>query len=86
MVYDSVFDSPDDTLTKVITNIFNTSNLIMAPMQRQSPASNNCGIFAISVCMAILLEENPSEIRFNEDVMKHHLCKCFDKKTMTKFP
>ena len=85
-VYDSMFDSPDDTLTKVITNIFDTSKLIMAPMQRQSPGSNNCGIFAIAVCMAILLEEDPSEIRFNEDVMRCHLCKCFDKKIMMKFP
>ena len=72
-----MFDSPDNTLTKVITNIFDTSKLIMAPLQRRS---NNCGIiFAIAVCMAILLEEN-------EDVMRRHLCKYFDKKTMTKFP
>ena len=85
-MYDSIFDSLDDTLTKVITNIFDTSKLIMAPLQRQSPGSNNCGIFAIAMCMAILLEEDPSEIRFNEDVMRCHLCKCFDKKTMTKFP
>ena len=76
-----MFDSPDDTLTKVITNIFDTSKLIIAPLQRQSP-----GIFAIAVCMAILLEEDPSEIRINEDVMRCHLCKCFDKKTMMKFP
>ena len=44
-VYDSLFDLPDDTLTKVITKIFDTSKLIMAPMQRQSPASNNCGTY-----------------------------------------
>ena len=59
-----MFDSPDDTLTKVITNIFDTSKLIMAPLQRQSPGSNNCGIFAIAMCMVILLEEDPSEIKF----------------------
>ena len=47
----TVFDSPD-----VITNICDTSKLIMAPMQRQSPESNNCGIFAIALCMVILLE------------------------------
>ena len=65
-----MFDSPDNTLTKVITNISNTSKLIMAPMQRKSPESNNWGIFAIAVCMAIVLAEGPSEIRFNEDVMR----------------
>ena len=81
-----MFDLPDDTLAKVITNTFDTSKLIMAPLQRQSPGSNNCDIFAIAVCMAILLEEDPSEIRFSEDVMRRHLCKCSDKKTMTKFP
>jgi len=80
-----MFDSPDDILTKVITSIFDTSKLIMALMQRQSPGSNNCGVFAIAVCMIILLEESPSEIRFNEDATRCHLCKCFDKKTMTKF-
>ena len=85
-VYDSMFDSPDDTLTKVITNIFDTSKLIMASIQWQSPGSNKCGIFAVAMCMAILLEEDPSEIRFNKDVMRRHLCKHFDKKTMTKFP
>lgn len=53
-------------------------------MQRQSPGSNNCGVYAIAVCMAILLKDNPSEIKFNEDSMSHHLCECFDKKSIDK--
>ena len=28
-MYDSTFDSPDDTITKEISNIFDTSKLIM---------------------------------------------------------
>ena len=34
----------------------------MAPVWEQSPGSNNCGVFVIAVCMAILLEEDSSEI------------------------
>ena len=48
----TVFDSHD-----VITNVCDTSKLIMAQMQRQSPESNNCSIFAIALCMVILLEQ-----------------------------
>ena len=57
-----MFDSPDDTFTNVITNIFDTSKLIMAPMQRQSPGSNNCGIFAIAMCMAIYYKRIPVKL------------------------
>lgn len=58
-VYDYMFDSPDDTLAAVITNLLHTSKLIMAPIQRQASGSNNCGVFAIAVCMPILLKIIP---------------------------
>ena len=70
-----MFDSSDNTLTKVITNLFDTSILIIMPKQRQSSVPNNFHVLAIAVCIAILLKENPNKIIFNEDAINYDLCK-----------
>jgi len=58
----------------------------MNPMQKQSAGSNNCGLFAVATCMALLLNQNPSEIVFDEEKMRDRLFGCFQRKTMTEFP
>ena len=56
------------------------------PMQKQTIGSNNCGVFAVAVCVAILLKKDPSHIVFDEDKMRSHLCSCFEEKCMSSFP
>jgi len=86
VVYDSMFDSIDHVVETVVTNIFGTSKITMSPMQKQSAGGNNCGLFAVATCMALLLKQNPSEILFDEEKMIGHLFDCFEKHTMTNFP
>ena len=88
-VYDSLYDEVDDVVKKVVTNLFLFSEcpiIEMVPMQKQAVSSNNCGLFAIAICVAILLKENPSVIVFKEDMMRSHLCFCFEQSVMTRFP
>jgi len=68
-----MFNSVDDIVKTVVTNIFGTSKITMAPMQKQSTGCNNCGLFAVAICMALLLKQNPSEIVFDEEKMRGHL-------------
>ena len=61
-VYDSIFTSPDGTITTVIINWFQpTDNLRieMAPTHRNP---NNCDLFAIATAMAILANQNPRQM------------------------
>ena len=88
-VYDSLYSKVDDVVKKVMTNMFLFSDhpvIEMIPMQKQSANSNNCGVFVVAVCVAILLKENPSEINFKEDQMRPHMCSCFERKVMINFP
>ena len=55
----------DDVIKNVITNLFLISDcpiIEMVPIQKQAGNSNNCGLFAIAVCVALLVKENPSVI------------------------
>ena len=88
-VYDSLYDEVDDVVKKVVNNLFLFSDcpiIEIVPMQKQAVTSNNCGLFAVAVCVAILLKENPSVIVFKEDKMRSHLCFCFEQSVMTSFP
>jgi len=62
------------------------STIKVVPIQKQSTGSNNCGLFAIAVCMALLLNETPRQVMFDENRMCFHLAECFEKKFMTSFP
>ena len=85
-VYDSLFDSVDDITETVIMNVFEAPKIKMAQMQKQTPGSNNCGLFAIAVCTAILLKKDPSCLVFDEKKMRCHLSECFERKSLTNFP
>ena len=58
----------------------------MAEMQKQNLNSNNCGLFAVAVAMAILLDFDPCKILFKEDRIRYRLYKCFEEEILTMFP
>jgi len=66
-VYDSLFDSADDIVATVISNLFKASTIKVVPIQKKSMGSNNCGLFAIAVCMTLLLNQNPRQVVFDEN-------------------
>ena len=81
-MYDSSYDVADDVIKTVLCNLFIFSTcgptIEMVPMQKQTASSNNCGAFAVAICMSISLKKNPSLTIFDEDKMRYHLCLCFD--------
>ena len=86
--YDSLYDEVDNVVREVITNLF----LFCDPLSsRWSPCRNKPQIptivvfFAVAVCVAILLKENPGAIIFKEDQMRPHMCSCFEQKVMINF-
>ena len=92
-IFDFVYESVENLgdISKVVHNLFespgsSTLKIDMAEMQKQSPNSNNCGLFAVAVAMAILLDFDPSKIIFKEDRMRSHLYKCFEENMLTMFP
>ena len=89
-VYDTLYDVADDVMIAVLLNLFAFSThgptIEMIPMQKQTTGSNNCGVFAVAICVAILLKKNPSCIVFDENKMRPHLCSCFEEKCMSRFP
>ena len=61
-IFDSVYESVENLgdISKVVKNLFespdsSTLKIDMAEMQKKSPNSNNCDLFAVAVAMAILL-------------------------------
>ena len=89
-VYDTLYDGADDVIKTVLLNLFAFSihgpTIEMIPMQKQTIGSNNCGVFAVAVCIEVLLKKNPSHIVFDENKMRSHLCSCFEEKCMSSFP
>ena len=54
-------------------------------MQRQRNHSD-CGVFAIAFAMAICNGQNPEELMFDINKMRHHLHDCLEDKQMRHFP
>ena len=82
-VYNTLYDDADDVIKTVLFNLFAFSihgpTIEMIPMQKQTTGSNNCGVFAVAVCIEVLLKKNPSH------KMRSHLCLCFEENVCQVF-
>ena len=85
-----LYDTADDIIKTVLLNLFAFSTHLptieVIPMQKQTTGSNNCGVFAVAVCVAVLLKKNPSQIVFDEAKMRSYLCLCFEENCISSFP
>ena len=66
MVYDSVYTCISEEVKGIILSLFyydDSTSLSLAPMQKQEPGSNNCGIFAVAAATANVFSCNPSELQ-----------------------
>ena len=72
-----------------VTNIFQPipdkkPRLKVMKMQKQVGAQD-CGLFAVAIATAILFGHDTS-VRFNQKIMRDHLAKCFQEKSLQQFP
>ena len=62
-VYNTFYDDADHVIKTELLNLFAFSShgptIEMIPMQKQTIGSNNCGVFAVEVCVAIFLKKGP---------------------------
>ena len=88
-VFDSLFTNCDKETEAVIRGLYQreTENIriIMSRCQKQTSGSD-CGLFAIAFAMALVFNEHPSKLKFNQQKMRSHLVECFTKQEMTPFP
>ena len=85
-VYDSVFDSVDDHIATVLTNLFGSlANFKSVKIPKQAGTSD-CGLFAIANAAALCFGKNPAILHFNQALMRLHLVQCMEQKTITPFP
>ena len=65
-MYPCVSEGVKEIILSLFSHGDNTS-LSLAPMQKQEPGSNNCGIFAVAIATAIAFSFNPSELHFKQN-------------------
>ena len=88
-VYDSVFSSLDKDSLRTVMNLFssgsNRPRVRLSPSQKQK-GSDDCGIFAISLAVAIAFGLHPSKLCFRQDRMRAHLVSCLNRESFSLFP
>ena len=58
----------------------------MVTVQKQRAGSSDCGLHAIANTVTIAHGENPSQIKYDQAVMRSHLVKCLSTKKIEPFP
>ena len=90
IVVDSLFKSIDTETKSIILNLFQP-NIVSEPMiklvrSQQQKGSKDCGVFAIAMATTIALGHNPSNVVFNQKLMRAHLVDCLKERKFTLFP
>ena len=90
IVVDSLFKSIDKETKSIILNLFQP-NIVSEPMiklvrSQQQKSSKDCGVFAIAMATTIALGHNPSNVIFNQKLMRAHLVDCLKERKFTLFP
>ena len=79
-VYDSAYFTVDEKTSAIISNQFQSDNIIIKHSQKQSNGED-CGLFAIAISNGV----DPCKIKLIENLLQTHLMKCFDEGIMTLF-
>ena len=86
LVYDTVYNTIDQTTKKVIFNLFSTSkSMELVPVSRQK-GGVDCGVFAVAIATALAHQQNPALIEFAQSAMQPHLVACFESGQFSSFP
>ena len=84
LVYDSAYSTVDEKTSAIISNLFQSNNIIIKHSKKQNNGED-CGLFAIANATAISNGVDPCKIKLIEHLLRTHLMKCFDEGIMTLF-
>lgn len=60
-------------------------NINRQPVQQQT-GTLDCGLFTIAFAIELCLANDPAEMMFSQDEMRHHLVSCFERGNFESFP
>ena len=87
-IYDSMYASPImttvDLILEVIKSEQDTVTINSIKMQEQA-GCNACGVFAIAVATALCHNNNPTTIKWKQNLMWQHTLECLEAGKMTPF-
>ena len=92
MLFDSLGRNPSIYLKKQIAQIAgnkstNALQIHTQSVQRQRPASNDCGVLAIAFAVSLAVGANdPTDVTYCEKRLRHHLRDCLIRRHFTEFP
>ena len=89
-VYDSKFNQhSSEQLDIQLSLLYGTQSkslkVVVQPIQQQRGVSD-CGVFAISVCIALANDVDPCELRWRQANMRNHLRKCIESERLSTPP
>ena len=88
-MFDSLFADCDKETEAVIHSLYQYDTekikIIMSRCQKQS-SKKDCGLFAIAFAVALIFNNQPSKLKFNQQKMKSRSVEYFTKQQMTPFP
>ena len=79
---------PNDTIEQIASILRSESpqiTIISKPFQTQEGASD-CGLFAIACAESLVRGDDPSDLRFDQNLMRDHLIHCLENDKFTMFP
>ena len=82
-VYDSLYESIDETTRKLILGMFHASSINLVESQKQEGIVD-CGLFAIATATSLAHGANPEDYMQSE--MRQHLVNCIESGLLTMFP
>ena len=88
LVYDSIFKTVDGETKKVVYGLFKSlsvANVKVVKSQKQRGVKD-CGLFAVAFATALAYGQNPSKLKFQQDLMRSHLITCFQEEKVVPFP
>ena len=85
-VYDSIYNTIDEGTQQVIKILFGQSfSLEIVPIEKQI-GGRDCGLFAISISVALCLGLDPATLKFDQTLMRPHFVDCLENGHLSPFP
>ena len=82
----SLYRDIDGIIKQKTEKVFDSSIKFQLPKVQMQKGHTECGLFAIVFAIALAFGDNPEACKFDQSKMQSHLCACFEKHNISKFP